>query len=270
LKGGKLEIDGSVSSQMLTGLLMALPLASEDSVIEVNNLKSRPYIDLTLHILKDFGIKISNKDYKQFIIPGNQKYVSCEYNVEGDWSGAAFLLVAGAINGNLTITGLQQASSQSDMAIVKALKDAGAALKIDNDVISVSASKMKAFTFDATHSPDLFPPLASLASYCEGTTSIKGVSRLIHKESDRAEAIIKEFGKVGIKVETDGDIMNITGGQPKGARVESHEDHRIAMAMAVTALKAEGRVYIKDSQSVAKSYPGFFDDLRSVGAVIHE
>lgn len=270
LKGGECEIDGSVSSQLLTGLLMALPMAQEDSIIKVNNLKSRPYIDMTIQLLKEFGINIQNEDYSLFRIRGNQKYTPHEYSVEGDWSGAAFLLVAGAINGDLTVTGLQQSSRQSDMTILDALRDAGAKYTINDNSISISRSTLKAFSFDATHAPDLFPPLATLASYCVGITTIKGVTRLKHKESNRAESIIQEFGKLGIKVETEEDIMRITGGNPTGGKVESHEDHRIAMAMAVTALKASGRVYIKDSQSVGKSYPGFFDDIRSMGAIVHE
>ena len=270
LKGGKYEIDGSVSSQLLTGLLMALPMTMEDSEIKVLNLKSRPYIDMTINILKDFGITIINENYSIFRIPGKQKYVPHEYTVEGDWSGGAFLLVAGAINGDLTITGLQHLSHQSDMTILDALKDAGAKFTTADNAIKIAHSPLKAFSFDATHAPDLFPPLAALASYCEGVSKIKGVSRLKHKESNRGETIRQEFGKLGIKIETDDDIMSITGGIPSGGKVESHEDHRIAMAMAVTALKASGRVYIKDSQSVGKSYPAFFDDLRSLGAIVHE
>jgi len=270
LKGGKCEIDGSVSSQLLTGLLMSLPIASKDSEIKVNNLKSRPYIDMTIQILKDFGITIHNKDYSLFSIPGNQKYIPREYTVEGDWSGGAFLLVAGAINGDITVTGLQNSSRQSDLAILDALKQAGAKMNVSKDKVEISSSPLKSFSFDATHSPDLFPPLAALASYCDGVSSITGVSRLIHKESDRASAICKEFGKLKIKVETEGDIMKITGGRPEGAKVESHEDHRIAMALAVTALKSSGRIFIKDSQSVGKSYPDFFNDLRSLGAIVHE
>lgn len=270
LKGGECEIDGSVSSQLLTGLLMALPMAQQDSIIKVNNLKSRPYIDLTIQLLRDFGITIQNENYSLFRIRGKQKYTPHEYTVEGDWSGAAFLLVAGAINGDITVTGLQQSSHQSDMAILNALRDAGAKYTTSDNSIRISQSTLKAFSFDATHAPDLFPPLAALASYCEGVTTIKGVSRLKHKESNRAESIVQEFGKLGIRVETEDDLMRITGGRPGGGRVESHEDHRIAMAMAVTALKASGRVYIKDSQSVGKSYPGFFDDMRSLGATVHE
>jgi 3-phosphoshikimate 1-carboxyvinyltransferase len=270
LIGGKLEIDGSVSSQLLTGLLMALPLASKDSEIKVHNLKSKPYIDMTIQLLNFFGITVENSNYELFRIPGNQKYIPHDYTVEGDWSGGAFLLVAGAINGQLTVTGLRKDSCQSDMSILKALEMAGANMKIGDDQINISKSKLKAFTFDATESPDLFPPLVALASYCEGVSNIKGVSRLIYKESNRAKTLRDEFGKLNIKIEIADDMMSVTGGIPQGARVESYEDHRIAMAVGVAALGASGRVSIRDSQCVAKSYPGFFDDLRQLGALVHE
>ena len=268
--GGFCEIDGSVSSQLLTGLLMALPLAVKNSEIKVNNLKSKPYIDMTIQILKSFGITVKNKGYSLFSIPGNQKYIPNNYSVEGDWSGGAFLLVAGAINGQLCVKGLRRDSMQSDMSIINALEKAGAQMIISENQIEISKSELKAFEFDATESPDLFPPLVALASYCKGISAIKGVSRLIFKESDRAKALSEEFGKMNIKIETNNDLMFVTGGQPHGARVESHDDHRIAMAIAVASLGATGRVSIKDSQCVAKSYPGFFDDLRHLGAVVHE
>jgi 3-phosphoshikimate 1-carboxyvinyltransferase len=268
--GGYCEIDGSVSSQLLTGLLMALPLATKDSRVKVNNLKSKPYIDMTIQILSSFGIKIQNTDYNLFNIRGNQKYIPHDYTVEGDWSGGAFLLVAGAVSGQVNIQGLRIDSMQSDMAIIKALENAGAQMKIGENQVEISKSKLKAFEFDATESPDLFPPLVALASYCNGVSTIKGVSRLIYKESDRAATLKEEFGKMNIKIEINDDIMSVTGGQPISAHVESHEDHRIAMAVAVASLGASGRVYIRDSQCVAKSYPGFFDDLRHLGAIVHE
>ena len=270
LAGGYCEIDGSVSSQLLTGLLMALPLASKDSEIRVSNLKSKPYIDMTIQILKSFGITIGNSDYKIFKISGKQKYTSHNYTVEGDWSGGAFLLVAGAINGHLHIEGLRTDSMQSDMAVIKALENAGAHMLISERQIDITKSELKHFDFDATESPDLFPPLVALASYCKGISTIKGVSRLKYKESDRARSLREEFEKIGIKIEINEDVMQVTGGQPQGTRVESHDDHRIAMALAVTALGASGRVSIRDSQCVAKSYPAFFDDLRHLGAVVHE
>lgn len=268
--GGHCEIDGSVSSQLLTGLLMALPLASKDSEIKVKNLKSKPYIDMTIQILKSFGITVKNEDYSFFRIPGNQKYIPHNYIVEGDWSGGAFLLVAGAICGKLCITGLNRDSKQSDMSIINALENAGAKMTISENQIEISKSELKAFEFDATESPDLFPPLVALASYCEGVSIIKGVSRLIYKESDRAKVLKEEFGKLKINIEINDDIMFVTGGRPQAARVESHDDHRIAMAVAISSLGAKGRVYIRDSQCVAKSYPGFFNDLRNLGAMVHE
>jgi 3-phosphoshikimate 1-carboxyvinyltransferase len=268
--GGNIEIDGSVSSQLLTGLLMALPLADNDSEIKVKNLRSKPYIDMTLQILRSFGIAIHNSEYTLFKIPGNQKYIPQIYTVEGDWSGGAFLLVAGAINGHLTVNGLSMSSMQSDISVINALEKAGAKIKTSENHIEISKSELKSFDFDATESPDLFPPLVALASYCDGVSNIKGVSRLIHKESDRAATLKEEFGKLNIKIEINDDVMSVTGGRPQGAHVESHEDHRIAMAVAVTALRATGKVYIRDSQCVVKSYPGFFDDLRSLGALIHE
>ena len=270
IKGGTCEIDGSLSSQLLTGLLMSLPLAEDDSRIKVLNLKSKPYIDMTLSILRDFGISILNEDYKLFRIPGRQKYFPRSYEVESDWSGGAFLLVAGAINGKIKVTGLRTDSFQSDMGILKALEEAGAEIKISDGSIEASKSSLKAFRFDATEAPDLFPPLVALASYCSGITEIKGASRLTHKESDRATALSEEFGKLNIKVELKDDYMFVTGGKVKGAKINSFGDHRIAMAAAVTALGASDRVFIKDSHCIAKSYPGFFDDLRKLGAAVHE
>jgi 3-phosphoshikimate 1-carboxyvinyltransferase len=270
LKGGNLEIDGSVSSQLLTGLLMALPLTENDSVIKVNNLKSKPYIDLTIEVLNDFGVFVQNNNYDLFQIPGNQKYQAQSYEVEGDWSGGAFLLVAGAINGNVSIQGLRNRSSQSDKAVISVLELAGTNMTVTSDRIDISKSSLKAFEFDATESPDLFPPLVALASYCNGRSVIKGVSRLSYKESDRSVALKEEFGKMNISIETKDDLMFVNGGTVTGARVHSHDDHRIAMALAVAALRASDKVIIQRSDCIAKSYPGFFDDLRAIEAVIYE
>jgi 3-phosphoshikimate 1-carboxyvinyltransferase len=219
IEGGYCEIDGSVSSQLLTGLLMALPLATKDSEIKVNNLKSKPYIDMTIEILRSFGITVHTTGYDMFKIPGNQKYIPHNYTVESDWSGGAFLLVAGAINGQVNVYGLRTDSLQSDMAILKALEKAGAKISISEDQIAISKSELRAFEFDATESPDLFPPLAALAAYSKGVSTIKGVSRLIYKESDRAAALKEEFGKLNISIDIDDDIMKVTGGQLFGARV---------------------------------------------------
>jgi 3-phosphoshikimate 1-carboxyvinyltransferase len=270
LRGGECDIDGSISSQLLTGLLMSLPVTEKDSVVRVRNLRSKPYIDMTLEVLRDFGIEVSNENYELFRIPGRQKYVARTWEVECDWSGGAFPLIAGAINGNIKVSGLRIGSHQSDAAVLNVLQDAGAAMKITGETVEISKSDMKAFEFDATEAPDLFPPLVTLAAYCKGTSTIRGASRLIHKESDRAAALISEFEKMGIRVEAVDDSLVVTGGKVTGARVNSHEDHRIAMAAAVAALGASGTVHIKDSHCVGKSYPLFFDDLRNAGVVIHE
>jgi 3-phosphoshikimate 1-carboxyvinyltransferase len=270
LKGGNLEIEGSVSSQLLTGLLMSLPVAANDSVIKVNNLKSKPYIDMTIQILKEFGINVQNDNYSIFHIRGNQTFKAQNYNVESDWSGGSFLLVAGAIGGHLEIEGLNSGSRQSDIAIITALEKAGARMNVEQGKIEISKSDLQCFDFDATESPDLFPPLVALASYCKGETRIKGVSRLVHKESDRASSLKEEFGRMNIKIDIADDVMSIKGGEVTGARDYSHDDHRIAMAVSVAALGANGRVSVKDSQCVTKSYPDFYEDLRHIGAIVYE
>lgn len=270
LNGGMAEIDGSISSQLLSGLLMALPSAPGDSVIKVRNLKSRPYVDMTIEILNDFGALVENRDYQTFVIPGSQKFTAREYFVEGDWSAGAFLLVAGAINGQVRVTGLRTTSKQSDMAVLNALESAHANVNIGDGFVEVSRSDLKSFEFDATESPDLFPPLVALAAYCRGESYIKGVSRLVHKESNRADALTSEFTRMGIEIKTEGDTMVIKGGRIKEASVSSHGDHRIAMAAAIAALGAEGEIVIDNPECVAKSYTDFFEDLKKTGADISE
>jgi len=268
LKGGDIEIDGSAGSQMLTGLLMALPVVPDDSVVTVRNLKSKPYIDLTLQILDDFGIKIENKDYKRFFIHGNQSYKSHRYSVEGDWSGAAFMLVAGTVAGEVTVNNLKTGSLQADVAVLEALKRAGASIISENNAVKAVRSTLKAFDFDATESPDLFPPLACLAINCSGTSRIKGVTRLEHKESDRGLTILSVLNGLGIKATISDDIMLVEGGEVKGASVSSHNDHRIAMMAAVAALNGNGPVTVTEAEAVSKSYPEFFSDMEKIGADI--
>jgi 3-phosphoshikimate 1-carboxyvinyltransferase len=213
ISGRNAMIDGSSGSQLLTGLLMALPLLNSDSEITVENLKSKPYISLTCQLLSDFGISIENHDFRRFVIPGSQSYRAHEYTVEGDWSGAAFLLVAGAIAGEVTVSNLNCESKQADRTVLDVLNEAGASVTVDENSVRVARSYLKAFTFDATDSPDLFPPLAALASYCSGISRIKGVSRLAHKESNRARAISEVLGAMNIIVRVEDDEMFIEGGE---------------------------------------------------------
>ncbi len=269
LQGGKTSYDGSVSSQILTGLLMALPVVKNNSVVYVSNLKSKPYVDMTLDLLDKFGISIENNNYYRFNIIGRQQYQPCEYTVEGDWSGAAFLLVAGAVAGKMTVFNLNTDSFQGDKDIMSALDSSGALIEEKSNEITIhKPDKLQAFEFNATDCPDLFPPLVSLAAHCQGISTITGVKRLTHKESNREEALKEEFGKLGIDIKTKGDIMQVHGGTIHPAVTKSHHDHRIAMAVAVAALAGEGKVVIEQAESVKKSYPDFYEDMKKCGAAI--
>lgn len=269
-----IEIDGSLSSQFLTGLLLAYAASGAENVtITVNNLKSLPYIDLTLKVMAHFGLRAPhNNDYRSFYFGSAAEKAApstITYTVEGDWSGGAFLLVAGAVAGNIEITGLDPASPQADKKILEALKDAGAAMSVTDEKIILQQSSLTGFSFDATHCPDLFPPLVALAAYCEGQTVIKGVSRLAHKESDRGTTLKEEFGKMGLKVQLDGDLMIIEGVKAlKASTVHSRHDHRIAMACAVAALRADGSVLIENAEAINKSYPDFYTDIQKLGAAV--
>jgi 3-phosphoshikimate 1-carboxyvinyltransferase len=265
-----IEVDGSLSSQFLTGLLMAFSTAIKETVtINVNDLKSKPYIDLTLQVMKDFGMNVpSNYNYKSFTFsPIHQHLSTVNYTVEGDWSGAAFLLVAGAIAGNITVTGLNVDSTQADKNILQALFACGCSLSIQDRQIEIGPAPLKAFHFNATDCPDLFPPLVALAAYCNGTSVVEGTSRLQHKESNRAITLQEEFGKMGVEITLQDDLMLVKGGEVvRGASVHSRHDHRIAMACAVAALKANAEVEIAEAEAINKSYPDFYHHLLKLGA----
>ena len=269
-----ITVDGSLSSQFLTGLLMAFSAANaKDVTIHVKDLKSKPYIDLTLSVLSAFGMKTPwVVQYEQFVFDENDHQApvgDLDYAVEGDWSGAAFLFVAGAIAGGITIQGMRADSVQADRKMLEAITDAGAHLEWKDGVYNVSPGTLKAFEFDATECPDLFPPLVALAGYCEGVTIIKGALRLTHKESNRALTLQDVFGKMGINITLEGDIMKVHGGTGvHGAHVHSHHDHRIAMAAAVAALRADGPIIIDDAEAIDKSYPEFYVDLRRLGTEV--
>jgi 3-phosphoshikimate 1-carboxyvinyltransferase len=290
LQANNISIDGSLSSQFLTGLLMAFSASlqlppkegeQEPVTIKVNNLKSKPYVDLTLEVMKQFGLNVPvNTNYESFTFNNSAIHQSANssinYTVEGDWSGAAFLLVAGAIASptKICIKGLDVFSTQADKAILQALMDSGCTISIQPELIEVGLPAsglqgLKAFQFNATDCPDLFPPLVALASFCNGTTVIEGVSRLAHKESNRGLTLQEEFKKLGIKIVLQDDLMLIHGGSGvKGATVHSRHDHRIAMACAVAALQANGEVVIEDADAINKSYPNFYEHIQSLNAVI--
>jgi 3-phosphoshikimate 1-carboxyvinyltransferase len=270
MRGGEVHIDGSTSSQFLTGLLMALPLASSDTTIYVDGLRSLPYIDMTIDVMDRFGIDIDHRDYTEFYVPGNQTYTPAEFEMEGDWSAASCLLVAGAVAGSVRVCNLKEVSLQADVAIIEALSRAGARIESSENAVTVSHRELQAFEFDATDCPDLFPALVALAANCEGTSTIIGTRRLVHKESNRAETLASEYGKLGIEVDIDEEnVMKITGGaigaDCSGASiVKSHGDHRIAMSLAVAALNSAVPVVIKDAECVSKSYYDFWEDFNNL------
>jgi 3-phosphoshikimate 1-carboxyvinyltransferase len=289
-----ISTDGSLSSQFLSGLLMVYPLANKDHVIEVKNLNSKQYIDLTIQVMKDFGVNVTHESYQKFFIPGNQKYKACKATIEGDWSAASFMLVAGATAGKVTVNNLPMNSLQPDRAIVEVLRACGAEVILkDNSVSATSpdfiriparlshsgvaigtqtsnlkhqASNLKPFNFDSTDCPDLFPPLVALAVRCNGISEITGVERLIHKESNRALALQQEFSKMNDKlISIAGNKMIIRGGLPLlSATVDSHNDHRIAMSLAIAGLNVEGGIHISGCEAVKKSYPDFFANLEKL------
>ena len=268
----EINIDGSSSSQYLTGLLIALAAsARERIVLSVSNLTSKPYIDLTVSMLHHFGYGLSHENYTQFIIePCKHTEKAIRYIVENDWSSASFFMVAAAIDGDILFKGLDPHSMQADRKILEAIKMAGAEVLSNLDGIYIKpGGNLKAFTFDATDCPDLFPPLAVLAAHAEGRSAIKGTHRLLHKESNRAHALIQEFSSMGVKISEENDHLIIEGGrQINAAEVHSHHDHRIAMATAIMALSADGDTLIQDAQAVSKSYPGFYQDLQKLGASV--
>ncbi|MDE7069497.1 MAG: 3-phosphoshikimate 1-carboxyvinyltransferase [Alistipes sp.] len=270
LQGGTAEIDGSVSSQFITGLLLALPLAARESSLRVTRPVSIPYLDMTVATAERFGVEILHRDYEEFYIAGGQRYRPAEFTIESDWSAAAFLLVAGATAGEVTVRNLSSLSLQGDKAILTALVRAGAAVTHQGDTITAARRPLRAFRFDATHCPDLFPALAALAASAEGVSEIRGTSRLRAKESDRAHALYEEYGRLGIEIDLgEEDVMKIRGGTIRGGLTRSHDDHRIAMSLAVAALAAEAPVTIAGAGCVSKSFPDFFetlDALRAPGA----
>ncbi len=266
LQPGNLVVDGSYSSQFISGLLMALPCCNGNSTLRIENPVSTPYIEMTLEVLEAFGIEIHRKEEWYFEIPGPQNYTELEIDTDNDWSAAAFLLVAGAIagDGKYQVNGLDTIFTQADQAISGPLLFSGSKLKNNAGDIQVVNHSIKGFNFNATNCPDLFPPLAALAAFADKPSRITGVHRLKYKESNRAMALQKEFGAAGIPIHFEGDDMIIVPADVVPCTFDSHGDHR--MAMAGTMLGIGGApIIIQGAEAVAKSYPEFFDDLADVG-----
>lgn len=264
MKGTSVAVDGSLSSQFISGLLMSLPLVDGDSRLQVEDLKSGPYVEMTLKTLSEFGIRI-HRQKELFSIPGNQRYRPAEYPVDADWSSAGYWLVAAALGHEIGIRGLRTDSLQADKALIGFLETAGCEVIEHSGILTVNGKGKKTFEADATNCPDLFPTLAVLAAFCTGCSCIRGVSRLVHKESHRGLTIQSEFAKLGVHVELNNDEMHIFGtGSVSGGTIDSHNDHRIAMAFAIAGLSSDQSIFITGAEAVRKSYPDFWKHLESL------
>lgn len=271
LQGGKFILPGNISSQYLTGLLFALPLAAEESVIEITGgLTSASYIDMTIDALRVAGISVERRG-NMFTIRGNQHYrMPQRVVVEGDWSSAAFWVVAGVIGKQpLTISGMNNESLQGDSAIIDHLRSMGAFISIEDDKVMAMPSHLFGAELDCMDTPDLVPVLSVAAAVAQGTTTFTNVGRLRFKESDRLAAMKSVLAAFGISSDIGEDTFTVYGGKPGAITpVDSFGDHRIAMSAAVMSTVAHGVTTINGAACVAKSYPAFFEDFAALGGVV--
>lgn len=271
LKAGEYEIDGNISSQFITGLLLALPLLSENSIIKVKPpFESRSYVNLTLQTMADFGVKATFLDENVIEIPGGQRYHACNYQVEGDYSQLAFFAVLGAINHDISCLGVSPNSLQGDSVIIDILRKCGVVVEEIENGYYIHHGKIQATEIDLSDCPDLGPILTVLAMYAKGTTRIYNAARLRLKESDRIEAMETELRKLGVDIHSTQDEIIIMGANGYIPREETlaHKDHRIAMSLAIAATKCQSDVVIQGAECINKSYPAFFEDLKKTGIVV--
>lgn len=272
LKSGTYRLRGDISSQFITGLLFALPLLKGNSeIIVTTKLESKGYIDLTLQVLKNFGIEIENEGYEVFKINGNQNFQPKNFRIEGDYSQGAFYLVAGAIGSDVNCEDLRKDSLQGDKVIIDILKKMGCKFEETDEFIKALPSRLKGIDIDVSECPDLVPILGVVASLAEGTTRVLNGKRVRLKESDRLFATASELNKIGGNITELEDGLVIEGiNSFKSGEVDSHNDHRMVMALAMAATRAKGNIIINDPMAIEKSYPNFFEDYRKLGGDISE
>jgi len=273
IRGDRTSIRGDISSQFISGLLFACPRAKLDTEIDViTPLESRSYVQMTMEILSKHGIAVSaSNDFTQLRIPSNQTYKPCDHEVPGDFSSAAFLLAAAAVTSSkVKVKNLDRHSIQGDRAILDILEQMGSKVRVGDEYVEVQGEQqLNAIDVDARDIPDLVPVCAVLACYSKGVSRIYNAKRLRYKESDRLASLHLELKKMGAEISMKEDELIIRGScKMHGATINPHNDHRIAMACAVSALGASGETKIQNAECVNKSYPSFFDDLRLLGANI--
>jgi len=273
LLGGEVVVSGLITSQHVSGLLMAAPYARRNVRLNISGeLLSKPYVDVTIDIMRRFGGEVGNINYEHFVVTAGETYRGREYDIEGDYSSAAYFFAMGAIGGvTVTVSGLNSRSVQGDRHFLDILAQMGCEIDFGKEGISASRrNPLAATTQDMGDYPDIVQPLAVVAAFASGKTLIRNIGHLIYKETDRINHTALELRKMGAEVEVTENTMLITGGGVRGAGVESHNDHRLVMSLAVAALFAEGETVISGAEAVGKSYPGFFRDLAKVGAKYEE
>lgn len=270
LKPGRFDVRGDISSQFITGLLYALPLLDGDSHIHITTeMESKGYIDLTIDMLKMFGIEIENKNYQDYIIKGNQSFKPNDYVIEGDYSQSAFFLEADALGADINLLAMEENSHQGDKKIIQDVKDLGAEVTFSNGVLKAKCDKLHGAVIDFAQSPDLGPALTVLAALAEGKSEFINASRLRIKECDRITCVKDELNKLGADITELPDGMIINGVEKlHGGVVDSHNDHRLAMAFAMATLKMDGDLTILNAGSVSKSFPHFFKVFESLGGKV--
>jgi 3-phosphoshikimate 1-carboxyvinyltransferase len=270
---GEVTISGQISSQHVSGLLMIAPYTEDGLRIKIaDRLRSRPYTDITLDAMQAFGVEAVNKDYKEFLVKGRQQYKAGHYRIEGDYSSAAYFLAAGAIGGRpVTVKNLKADSVQGDRYLLNILSEMGCSVECQKEPVTISRhDELQGVTVDMGDYPDLVQTVAVVAAYATGKTEITNIGHLRFKETDRLSDTAAELVRMEIKVSITDDTMVIYGGKPKGAEIEAHNDHRLAMSLTIAALFAEGNSTINGAEAVTKSYPRFFADLVKLGAKIEE
>lgn len=270
LKPGNYKLKGNISSQFITGLMFVLPVLAGDSTLEITTeLESQGYVDLTIQTLRQFGIAIDHSDYRKFMIQGNQHYQCADYRVEGDYSQAAFWLAAGSLGADMACHDLNPHSLQGDRVIVDILRRMNTDLRHEQNSVQALPSATTGTTIDVAQCPDLVPILAVVGCLSRGTTRIVNAARLRIKESDRLKAITTELNKLGAHIREGEDSLTIEGVPSlTGGQVESWNDHRIAMALAIASTRCREPVMINGCDAVSKSYPHFWEDFTRLGGTI--
>ena len=268
LKGGTTELPGDISSQFVSALLLISPLAEEGVKIRLTTpLESQPFVLMTLECLKKFGIKVEfSPDLREFEV-SKQRYKPTKYSVEGDWSSASYLLALGATSGEVEVTNLNPESLQGDKVMLNFLEDMGAWVKVNKNSVTVRKSRLNAIRADLSHCIDLLPTMAALAAVAEGVSEFVGIDRARLKESDRVSALREGLDRMGVKVREERNKLTVVGSKPRGSVIDTKDDHRMAMALSILGLIAGGTI-INDAECVSKTYPDFWEVLKSIGGKV--